>query len=247
MVKVCIIENNSFQKNKLTSYISDIINENNLEMEVEYSTSDVKEFMYNIEWDDSERVYFIDIDLGGYINGIDFAVFIRKYDLEGYIVFLNSFGDLNQLMIEYNIKALAVVEKNSESEFETGVKDCLLKIESISNRKKLSKENIYSLQDTYRELNLEKDKIMFIKASKNEDKIIIHGVNRQIEVCANLKAIADTIGKNFNLINKSLLINSNNVKEINYSNASIIMSNGENIFISGIKASKFAKTVENLK
>jgi two-component system response regulator AgrA len=229
MVKVSIIESNKFQENKMRKYIEQVIQDSDLDMEVEYSTSNVKEFMYEIEWDESRRVYFIDVDLGGYINGIDLAVFIRKYDNYGFIVFINQFGDFNQLMIEYNINALKVIPKNNEVEIKSIVKECLININAINQSEKQDKENLYTLRTIRGDLLIKKDEIMFIEGTKVENKIIIHQNNRQIEMRGNLKELIETIGKDFKLLTKTLLLNTKKVVEVNKEGSYIKMSNGENI------------------
>jgi DNA-binding LytR/AlgR family response regulator len=231
MIKVSIIENDNYQIAKFKTYITKAINENNLDMEVEYCTSDIKDFMYNIEWDDSRRVYFIGIDLGGDINGIDLAVFIRKYDKNGYIVFTNSFGDFNQIIIEHKVKVARVIKKMNDSELEVEVKDCLLKVNAEILDEEWDKERIFSVIYGNRKLELEKDEIMFIEGAKSGKKIVIHGVNRQIELRGNIKTIQEKIGKGFDLVNKSLLINSKNINEVNKEKTLFVMSNGERVFI----------------
>lgn len=229
MFKVSIIESNKFQENKINTYITQAINYNNLDMEIEYSTSNVKEFMYDIEWDESGRVYFIDVDLGGYINGIDLAVFIRKYDSYGFIVFINPFGDFNQLMLEHNINAFKVIAKNNEVKIEDIIEKCLIDINTINQSEKQDRENLYTLKTSRGDLLLKKDEIILIEATKIDNKIIIHQNNRQIETSGNLKELIETIGKDFKLLTKTLLLNTKKIVEVNEEGSYIKMSNGENV------------------
>ena len=246
MIKVCIIENNIKQMTKLKKYIFNTIMDKNLEMELGYTTTDVKEFMFNIEWDGSKRIYFIDVDLGGYINGIDLAVFIRKYDKYGHIVFINSFGDFSQLMLEYKLKVAAVIEKNDDSELESGVRNCLFEINKNQLHIEREKEKLLVLSYGSRELELVKDEIMFFEALDSACKIIVHCNNRQVEFKGDLPYLQEMCGENFKLMSKSVLVNLINIKEIKNNRTLVIMLNGEEINVEGKKTGILSKIKKKL-
>ena len=235
MIKVCIIENNIKQMTKMRKYILNTIKDKNLDMELEHTTTDVKEFMFNIEWDEGERIYFIDVDLGGYINGIDLAVFIRKYDKYGQIVFINSFGDFSELMLEYKFKVAAIIGKKDDCKLESGVRNCLIKINK--NRLILEREKEKKLILSYgsRELELIKDEIMFFEVIDSQGKIIVHCDNRQVEFKGDLPYIQERCGENFKLMSESVLVNLTNIKEIKNKRTLLIMLNGQEINVEGEK------------
>lgn len=247
MVKVCVIENNIKQLIKLKSYICNTIEKNNLDMAVEISTTDVKDFMFNIEWDDSVRIYFIDIDLGGYISGIDLAVFIRKYDKYGYIVFINSFGDFNQLMVEYKIKVVAVIEKENDVELASGVRNSLLEVDRKLLFIEKEKDKILRLCYGDRELELIKDEIMFFEAIDCQEKVIIHSKNKQIVFNGSIIDIKDKLGDEFKLLDKSILINQKNINEIKDNKRIFTFVNGEEIHLKVEKVGLFDKIKKIMK
>jgi len=227
MLKVYIVEDDNNQRERLTNFIDKIIKKSNLDLEIALSTGNIKEFICNVEGKGKRGLYFLDIDLGNDVHGLDLAQFIRKHDPNGYIVFVTTHSELSVLTFKYKVEAMDFIVKDDFKGMEVRVEECLLKADEQEKGNSEIFKDIFIVDMGEKSIGYEKENIIFFEENNNHEKVILHGVNRQIEFNGNIKAIKENIGENFFMVSRTALINLDKAEAIVGNSNYITMKNGE--------------------
>jgi len=244
MVKVYIVEDDNNQRERLTKYIDEIIKKNNLDLEIVLSTDKIKDLVCNIDAKGRRGLYFLDIDLGEDIHGLELAQFIRKYDPRGYIIFVTTHSELNILTFKYKVEAMDFIVKDDFQEMATRVEECLIKVDEQEKVSYEPPRDSYIIEIGEKSIEYEKDNIIFFKKNGKHKKIILHGINRQIEFNGSIREIEEKVGNNFFRVSSSTLINLDKAKTVALNGNYILMKNGETCKIGMGKKSKLLKLLK---
>ncbi|MBD7910106.1 MULTISPECIES: LytTR family DNA-binding domain-containing protein [Clostridium] len=243
MLKVYIIEDDIGQRERLTNFVEKTIDEDGLDMELALSTDKAKDLICSIEGKGTVGLYFIDIDLGEDIHGLELAQIIRKHDKNGFIIFVTTHSELSVLTFQYKIEAMDFIIKDEIDSMLNKVKECLVKANSIKEANDLEDDRILSIDIGKKKLCFDKEKIIFFELDSKTQKIVLHGVNRQIEFNGRLKDLESKAGKNFFMVNRKVLINLKYVKAMSKSRKYVLMNNGEKCKIGFGRMSKLSKII----
>ena len=244
MLKVYIIEDDNNQRERLTNYIDKIIKKNNLDLEIALSTDNIKDLVCNIEGKGRRGLYFLDIDLGEDVHGLELAEFIRKHDPNGYIIFVTTHSELNVLTFKYKVEAMDFIVKDDFQEMATRVEECLIRADEQEKGSSEIFKDMYIVNMGEKSIGYEKENIIFFEANGNSQKIILHGINRQIEFNGKIKDIEEKVGKNFFRVSRTSLINLDKAKTVSENGNYILMKNGETCKIGIGKKSKLLKLIK---
>lgn len=233
MLEVYICEDDKVQLKMLETQIKNIIIMENYDMEIVLVTQNPQEIIKHTKDGFMNGLYFIDINLGYNINGIELANYIRKHDKRAFIVFITSNDKDYKLTLDNHCEPLDYIVKkiNPQEQQEMFKKiahslyvaneraQSFQKDESVINygaiTLKLS-EHKYVIQNL--------DDIIWIQKNKdNVNKIDIQGDNRVIQAKSSLKEILTQLDDRFIRVGKSLIINKNKVDEYDKSQKVIVL------------------------
>ncbi|EUJ30997.1 putative 2-components response regulator protein [Listeria floridensis FSL S10-1187] len=241
MLPIFICEDNKIQRERLEKNIEDFIMLEHYDMELVKASADPNEILEAVKEQNSLGLYFLDIDLQQpELNGFELAKEIRKLDPRGFIIFITTHAELTYLTFTYKVEALDYIIKDNISEVKERVHACLDSVQQrlLDDREM---ENYFTFHVTEKKVIHEKiDDILFFETSSKIHKIVMHGKNRQIEFYAKMKQIEKLLGEPFYRCHRSFLVNKNNISEVDVTNGTITMSNGEtciasNKLIKGLK------------
>jgi two-component system response regulator AgrA len=243
MLKVYIIEDDIIQRERLTDFVKKTIDDNELNLELALSTGKAKDLICSIEGKGKVGLYFIDIDLGEDIHGLELAQIIRKHDKNGFIVFVTTHSELSVLTFQYKVEAMDFIIKDEIDSMYNKVRECLIKANSFKYESDSKSDRILSIDIGKKKVCFDKEKIIFFELDRKSKKIVLHGVNRQIEFNGRMKELEDKAGKNFFMINRKVLINLRYVETISKSKKYVLMNNGEKCKIGFGRMSKISRIV----
>lgn len=198
---------------------------------VEKSPDKVLEY---INYNKAPTVYFLDIELNSYINGIHMARLIREKDSFSYIVFITAHEEFAFLTYKYKLNVLDYIVKPVNNE---DIKYCIESICKLENQKKVKeddaqKDYILNIKSGWKQYRIDVRDITYIEVIKN--KIIIHVETGQISFFSTLKDFRDKLSsvgfKSIVVCHKSYMVNLKKVSCIDKNN--IIMKNGDRCPIS---------------
>jgi len=244
MLRVYIIEDDNNQRERLTNYIEKTIKKNNLDLKIALSTGKIKDLIYNIEGKGQRGLYFLDIDLGEDVHGLELAEFIRKHDPSGYIIFVTTHNELSILTFKYKVEAMDFIVKDDFQQMATRVEECLIKVDEQEKGSSEIFKDMYIVDMGEKSIGYEKENIIFFEANGNSQKIILHGINRQIEFNGKIKDIEEKAGKNFFRVSRTALINLDKAETVSENGNYILMKNGEMCKIGIGKKSKLLKLIK---
>jgi two-component system response regulator AgrA len=244
MLKVYVVEDDNNQRERLTNYIKKTIKNRNLDLEIALSTSQIKEFLYSVEGKGKRGLYFLDIDLGGDVHGLELAEFIRKHDPNGYIVFVTTHSELNLLTFKYKVEAMDFIVKDDFKEMESRIEECLVKADEQEKGHIDLIKDMFVVDMGEKSIVYEKENIIFFKMNGKCQKIVLHGVNRQVEFNGNIKDIEVKAGNRFFRVSRTALINLDHVETVVRKCNYITMKNGEKCKIGIGRRSRLLKLIK---
>lgn len=233
MLEVYICEDDKIQLKMLENQIKNIIIMENYDMEVVLATQNPQEIIEHTKDGFMKGLYFIDINLGNNINGIELAQYIRKHDKRAFIVFIISSDKDYKLTLDKYCEPLDyIVKKINPQERQEMLRKIVHSLyvaneraqsfqrdDSIINYGAISlklSEHKYVIQNL--------DDIIWIQKNKdNASKIDIQGEDRVILAKGSLKEILTQLDDRFIRIGKSLIINKNKVAEYDKSQKVIVL------------------------
>ena len=224
MIPIFICDPKQQQLEKITKIISDYILMENLDMKVVISTRNPHEILAYIKENRVTGLYFLDVQLGADITGIELATNIRQYDKRAALAFITSDIYSLHLTFKYSIEAMKYIEKD-------GISMVAEIIECIQ----LAKERLLD-DDTKRFIFRQGDKlfseqyddIMFFETVIGQkNKLRMVGRSREIEFYSSLAKIEKQLSHDsFYRFTGSVLINLDNIEVVRVGKREVEMKNG---------------------
>jgi len=229
-MKVAICEDNVVFAKQVESYINNytFIEENGIK--VILNTASPEELAKFIQ-EEQVDCFFLDIDFGTNINGLELAKIIRAGLPLASIIFITTHNEMLQLTFKYQVEALDFIIKDDEDDLQQSIISAL-------NSAFTKYKNIGEQLDThYFQIKVGeyvKNIILYFKAADVPHKLTLSTKQGFYEFYAKLNELEETEGLDEILFrcHRSYLIHLNNVREINWKSKMIVMQNGEKCPIS---------------
>lgn len=237
MLNVIICEDNSGQRKQIKDTVENSIVSNSLNLDIALCTDNPKNVLnYLQENKNNVGIYFLDIDLNSDINGLMLAKNIRKYDPNGYIIFITVHSELSYMTFEYKVEAMGFIPKDDILLLNNKVRDNLLiaynkYVNKIENDDE-SKNDFIMIETGYHKININFKSILFFETISSTHKIRVHTFKRQIEFYGSIKELKDKLNDDFYHSHRSYLVNIKNIKEIDKKRLLIRMKNDEECYVS---------------
>lgn len=232
MLNIFICEDNTEFKNQLEKIIKNIILIESHEMKLSLSTKNPNELLNHLKKNDGVGIYFLDVDLKSNINGIQLAEKIRHFDSRGFIIFVTTHAEMSYLTFLYKVEAMDYIIKDNFNNIKMRIHEC---INNANNRysSKEKKNNLFTIKDSDRIININFNKILYFETSPSIHKIILHCEDRHLEFYGKMKDLSLKLKDNgFARCHTSFLVNKSKIKEIDKVNRIAYMCNGERCLIS---------------
>lgn len=241
-MRVIICEDNKNQKEKLEKTINDIFKSEYIDGKIVLSTDDAYEVINRISNDNSQTLFFLDIDLNQDINGIELAKIINDINENALIAMITSYEDMSHLTFKYHIGAIDYILKDNLDEAKKRVRECILHASSKFTNKDNKKYFIVSTGKDIKKVKY--DDIIYFETSKK--RIIgMHLENSYIEFKGTMKELEDTLDKTFIRCHRSYIINKNKIKMIDKNQKIVYLENNEKCFISKLLLKKTVFNFDN--
>ncbi len=227
MFKVYVCEDNEIQSEKMDDVLCSIIKAENLDMEIGCITGNPEEIIRTIKQENNPSIFFLDIDLGCDMNGLELAMEIRRMLPRCYIVFVTTHSEMSFLTFSYKVEALDFILKDNPDDFRNRVYQCIMqaikrnKIENTNEIKKLT----LKIGDHVRIIPL--DEIKFFEVASEGRKISVHGTNFIMEFPGKLKDIEKSVDEKFVRCHRGFIVNTDYVEDVDINGRIVHMQGGE--------------------
>lgn len=177
-------------------------------------------------------IIFLDIQMEGK-DGIETARELRKREEDAVLIFVT--GIREYVFEAFDVAAfhylLKPIEEAKFAEVFARAK------EEAKKRKAQGREQLF-IRTRNRNITLDRKDILYVE--NRGRKVEIHTPGEVIEVYAVMKELEEQLGRNFYRCHRGYLVNMAHIAE--YSNGSIRLGNGENIYLAKERYHEFVKT-----
>ncbi|WP_119326624.1 response regulator transcription factor [Companilactobacillus musae] len=189
-------------------------------------------------------IYFLDIDLKSDLDGIQLAEKIRQKDVQAEIIFVTTHDELAPLTLKRKVAALDFIEKDQPLEdYRQEIYDTLDYAQKIIDETRTIQKKTFSFEVGTQVYNLEKNEVVLIEASDIPHRLNIYSTNGKFEFYGKLNELENKYPFLFR-INRSCLINPENIQHIDFSVRKIDFDDGLTRKFSIGKAKKLKKVIQ---
>ncbi|WP_108308295.1 LytR/AlgR family response regulator transcription factor [Metalysinibacillus jejuensis] len=224
-MKVVICEDNLMFANQLESYIYNyaFIEENGIQ--VILNTASAQKVL-NLLLTEKVDCFFLDIDLGTDVTGLDLAKTIRQYQPFASIIFVTTHEEMLYLTYKYQVEALDFITKDSNDIHPSVIRAIVTAYKKYIKIGEQPEVNYFQIKIGEYIKNINIDDILYFQVGNLAHKIILTTFHGKFEFYQSLSEIED-VDKSFFRCHRGYIINLRNINEVNLQTKSILMKNGE--------------------
>jgi DNA-binding LytR/AlgR family response regulator len=194
-------------------------------------TSDLKNI---IKTKEERKIYIMDIELGGKINGIDIAKFIRENDWDSEIIFITSHDKMFETAYRSVYEIFDFIEKFHH--MDTRLKNDLKVIYNKSYDNKMFKYNNknVNIQLFYRS-------IKYLYRDTESRKLIIVTDNNDYSIYLNVSDSLNYLDSRFKMSHRACIINTSRVVKYNWTKGYFVLDDNQKVYM---LSKKYRKDIE---
>ena len=223
MLDIYICEDNEKQRKHIASFISEYCLAQNLDAEVVMVSSSPREIIIHYETAPNPSLFFLDIELGAEINGIELASLIREQRKKAAIVFLTSHSEMTFLTFQYKVEALDFIVKDNQDNVTRKIAECINT--AMERLVPLTPIQTIHVKLGEKVVALDMNEIILIETTPIKHKLRVHLRNRTVECSAELKALEEMLDGRFIRCHRSSIVNKNKIACFNKKEGTITMVN----------------------
>ncbi|MCL1950906.1 MAG: LytTR family DNA-binding domain-containing protein [Turicibacter sp.] len=214
MSEIIICEDSEKIRNRLQISVEKHLQENNYIMSLGLVTPKPLEVLEHIGKNDAKRIYFLDVELGADINGIELAKKIREVDSEGVIIFVTAYSKYASLTYKYKLNVWDYIEKETIAYTAKKVCECLDTLHEKTLQKSDEAAKILTVISRNREYHLKHEDILYFTYDSEYREVTVHLRSRQKLGFNGKMDDLEKIGSNFYRTNRATIVNKDHIKSI---------------------------------
>ncbi|MBC6004546.1 MAG: LytTR family DNA-binding domain-containing protein [Paeniclostridium sordellii] len=239
-MRIFICEDNDDQRYSLEKSIVSILENENIKGDIVLSSNSSKKIIDYISENKGRGVYFLDINIGEDIDGIELARQINNIDKSAIIIMITSHKDMSHLVFKYHIGAIDYIIKEDYEEVKHRIRECII---CANNKMKDSLNKDYFFIERLDCIDkIKYEDILYFETCKKRF-IGLNTTKSYIEFNGTLKELEKKLDDRFIRCHKSYIVNKNKVRNINKKQRIITMEDGSKCYVSLLL---LKKTVESI-
>lgn len=225
MLKIYVCEDNQKQLDRMVAAIEAVIQEEQLDMKVEMVADHPRQILDQMEQSNEPGIYFLDIDLGAEINGLDLAVEIRAHQPRAFIIFVTTHSEMSHMTFYYKVEAMDFIVKEECTDLKQRVGQCLAHVGQLNQS--VEEEHLvhhFRVKSGCKLWQIPYEDIFYFEVSPHVSrKVTLYGRNQIIEFCGNLKEVKKTLDERFYRCHRMYLVNLDYIQEIDWDAKEIVL------------------------
>lgn len=227
MLDVYICEDNAKQLESISRYVSDTILIEQLDMQLVCASTTPEEILEQTKISENTGVFFLDIGLQSKTTGFVLAQELRAIQPRCFIIFITCHSEMSMLTFQYKVEALDFIIKDSSESVKQRIHECLMDINKKILTVNKNQRRTLLIDQTDSRIAVDYDEVLFFETSENSHKIVLHAKKRVVEFTGHLKNVQEQLDYRFYRCHRSYIVNTDNIKEVNFQKLTIYMENGE--------------------
>ena len=231
MLHAFICEDDPRQRQRIEKIVNGQIIQHNYDIDLALSTHSPSVMLdYLKTHPDKRGLYFLDVDLGHTLNGIELAAKIKEVDVNATIVFISTHGEMVPLTFRHKVEAMDfIVKENNLEEIEAQVVECM----QIAHTRYLAGKNtdskLFIVETADQRVNVPYDDILYFETHPTmRNKVILYMQGGKLEFRSFISDIAQ-IDPMFQFCHQSYLVNVKKIKQIDKVGKEIELLGGERL------------------
>lgn len=227
MIEVYICEDDAKQLVSLTQLIENYIMIENLDMQVVQAEPTPGPLLTRLN-NDQQRLYFLDIDLGDEMSGIELAQRIRSVAVDCKLVFVTTHAELALETLQHQLEPLAFILKDDPESLKAQVIQAinLARTRWQKSRPQQQQSLTFKTADQLRSVRVAD--ILYFETAPAPHKLIVHLANAHFEIYSTVKQAVE-MHDNFYRCHKSIVVNCQQVRAVNRHTQLVTLTNEEQI------------------
>ena len=231
MLEIYICEDEANIRKKMAKVIGDFALVSELDTELVLTTGNPSLILDSYKNTNNPVLFFLDIDLGTEMNGIELAEKIRAENKEAFLVFFTTKSEMAPLTFKYQLEALEFITKDdAEEEIRKRIINSIKT--AVTRSTKSSSGKIYQIKHDDKLIMLPMNDILYIETTPIRYKLNLHTTRRRLTISGELKKIEGELDDSFIRIHQSYLVNRNQIMTIDFPKALLTLYDGSELPIS---------------
>ena len=214
MISIFICEDDTRYREQITEFISNYILMENMTMQVVCSTALPNDILDYISKNKVAGLYFLDLDLGLDVNGIELAKKIREHDPRGFVVFITSDAESHALTFTYKVEALDYIVKG-DLNIKERICECIRDAEAkfITQSTPLQDTFVFKRMNDYkgRLEAIYHSKILYFEKNLGTQNIFLYTETERYEFRGSLSQIEKELDKRFVRCHRAIIVNTEKI------------------------------------
>lgn len=239
MINFIVCDDEKLFRDKIITAIREVKEKKPFECDIhEFSKYDT-EFEKIITSDLTCKIYIMDIEIPNSISGIDISRKIRKSDWNSSIILVTSHAELSYEAIKAQIMILDFISKFNDCK--RSLIKAILKAVSKANQKK-----VFTYQSGGISCRIFLDDILYVTKDSVDRKCIVKTTYNEVIINKTLSEMVEELDARFYSSHRSCLVNTEKIKEVDWSEGAITFDNGETIYLLARDKKKGLKEYVNM-
>ena len=231
MLDIYVCEDETAIRQKMANLISNFCMFSELDAELILTTDNPTLVLESFKSATNPVLFFLDIDLGTKINGMELAAKIRELNKEAFVVFFTTKSEMAPMTFKYQLEALDFIVKDADEE---EIKSRIISSikTAVARHIKTTKSKVFQIKHDDKIIQMPMEDILYIETTGTRYKLNLHTAKRRINMNGELKKVEQELDERFIRCHQSYLVNRDHISEYNFAGNKLTLSDGSVVFMS---------------
>ena len=223
MLDICICEDDLAIRQRMASLVSDYCLWSELDANLVLVSESPKVVLDFFKGAVNPVLFFLDIDLGADMDGLELAAKIREINKEAFIVFFTTKSELAPMTFRYQLEALDfIVKDGDQEEIKSRIRSSIET--AVTRSVKSGSGRVFSFKHDDKVVQIPIADILYIETTGTRYKLNLHTESRRLSINGELKKFEAELGEGFVRCHQSCLVNVGQIAEI--AGSELMLSDG---------------------
>lgn len=231
MLDIYICEDETAIRQKVANLVSNFCLFSELDAGLVLATDNPTLVLESFKSTTNPVLFFLDIDLGIQMNGMELAGKIRELNKDAFIVFFTTKSEMAPMTFKYQLEALDFIVKDADEE---EIKSRIISSikTAVARHVKTTNSKVLQIKHDDKIIQIPMEDILYIETTGTRYKLNLHTAKRRINMNGELKKLEQELDERFVRCHQSYLVNIDHISEYNFPSNELTLSDGSVVYMS---------------